>query len=73
MANALGALVVLLVLLAAPVHADVFRPAYLQLQQLDLESYRPAAHLLPAPWRAVRHRCRRDCCQARDVDRLVDR
>lgn len=39
MANALGALVVLLVLLAAPVHADVFRPAYLQLQQLDAEHY----------------------------------
>jgi hypothetical protein len=32
-------LLLLLPWLAAPAHADVFRPAYLQLQQLDAESY----------------------------------
>jgi len=38
-ARLLGVLVVHLFLLAAPVHADVFRPAYLQLQQLDAETF----------------------------------
>ena len=39
MMRLLGALVIPLLLLAAPVHADVFRPAYLQLQQQDAETY----------------------------------
>jgi hypothetical protein len=39
MARVLVLLVVHLLLLGAPARADVFRPAYLQLQQLDAETY----------------------------------
>ncbi len=39
MTRLLGALVVVLLLCAGPVRADVFRPAYLQLKQLDAETY----------------------------------
>ena len=39
MARLLGLLVVQLALLAAPAHADVFRPAYLQLKQFDDQTY----------------------------------
>ena len=39
MARLLGVLIVHLLLFATPVHADVFRPAYLQLRQLDAETF----------------------------------
>lgn len=39
MARLVGVLVVYLLLLAGPLHADVFRPAYLQLKQLDDETF----------------------------------
>ena len=39
MSRLLGVLVVHLLLFAAPVHADVFRPAYLQLKQLDDQTF----------------------------------
>ena len=39
MARLLGVLIVHLLLFATLAHADVFRPAYLQLKQLDAETF----------------------------------